>query len=205
MELHAGEPSHGDAPATDRVQALALPASSPPATASLGLAVGGGAELGVRGLGPSPDVDVGVWLRLVSRLGLRLIGHAAVAPAHLGTQPGSIDVRSQLLGAAAALDLAGEEATWVPSVSLGLGLAHVGATGTAVPPYVSASEDAWAAAPIAAAGLAWRFAHGLRARCDGLGAWTLPAIRVHTPAGDAGWWGAPAIVVSLGLEVLWAD
>src|SRR5271170_4169405 len=50
MELHSGEPPHGDAPANDRVQSLALP--SAPRVPRVGLGAGAGAELGIRGLGP---------------------------------------------------------------------------------------------------------------------------------------------------------
>jgi hypothetical protein len=88
-------------------------------------------------------------------------------------------------------------------VSLGAGAVHVSAAGTATPPYLGASEDAWAGATMAGAGIAWRFAHDLRLRADGVAVWTLPGVHVQTPAGDVGWWGAPALLVSLGLEVMW--
>src|SRR5580692_9028947 len=59
MELHSNEPPHGDAPATPKIEALALPASPDSsrdaagasrenARPRIGLAVGAGAELGVR-------------------------------------------------------------------------------------------------------------------------------------------------------------
>jgi hypothetical protein len=52
--------------------------------------------------------------------------------------------------------------------------------------------------------MAWSFAPQLRMRADGLGAWALPPVRVRTPTGEVGWWGSPALVLSLGVEVLWA-
>src|SRR5580704_2293598 len=64
MELHSGEPPHGDAPANEKIQALALPGSGEPRLARLGLSAGAGAELGIRGLGPSADAEIGVWLRI---------------------------------------------------------------------------------------------------------------------------------------------
>jgi hypothetical protein len=51
--------------------------------------------------------------------------------------------------------------------------------------------------------MAWSFAPGLRLRGDGLAALTLPPLRVRTPTTDVGWWGAPAVIVSLGVDVLW--
>jgi hypothetical protein len=56
---------------------------------------------------------------------------------------------------------------------------------------------------MAGACLGWSFARGLRLTAEALGAWALPAAKIHTPAGDAARWGAPAISLSLGVEVLW--
>src|ERR1700722_7259520 len=192
MELHSGEPAHGDAPVSAKIQALALPTTA--GIPRLGLGAGAGAELGVRGLGPSADADVGVWVRLASHLGARVIAHTSLSPAHVVTPAGAVDVRSQLFGAMATwdfVDAAGAASAWVPSVSLGLAATHVSATGTAVPPFVSASEARWSAAPVGGLGLAWAFAPGLRLRADGLAGWTLPPVHVTTPSTAPGWWGAP--------------
>jgi hypothetical protein len=201
MELHSGEPPHGDAPASEKVQALALPAPTP--VPRLGLAVGAGAELGVRGLGPSPVADIGVWIRIATRLGVRIVGQASLAPSRAATPVGDVEVQAQLAGAMASYALAGPSSAWEPFVSLGIAAAHVSTTGTAVPPYVSASDGAWAVAPLAGLGVAWSFAPDLRLRADGLAALAAPPVRVRTPAAVVGWWGGPAVFVSLALEVLW--
>jgi hypothetical protein len=201
MELHSGEPPHGDAPATAKVQSLALtPASRTP---RLGLEAGAGAELGVRGLGPSADVDAGLWIRIASGFGARVLAHSSLSPAHVTTASGAVDTRSQLFGALATWDFVDASARWVPSVSVGMAAAHVSTTGTAAPPFVSATDARWSAAPVAGLGLAWSFAAGLRLRADGLAALTLPPVHVTTPTTAVGWWGAPALFVSLGVEVLW--
>jgi hypothetical protein len=202
MELHSGEPIHGDAIASEKVRSLALPSSARGAP-RLGLSAGGGAELGVRGLGPSADANIGVWVRIASRLGATFVGHSSVSPAHVSGPSGAVDVRSQLFGAMATYAFADPSSAWVPSVSVGVAAAHVSATGTAVPPFVSASDAAWCAGPLGGFGLAWSFAPGLRLRTDGLAAWAVPPVHVTTPAADVGSWGAPALIVSLGLEVLW--
>jgi hypothetical protein len=119
------------------------------------------------------------------------------------TGAGAVDVRSQLLGAMATYAFGDASSTWAPSVSLGIAAAHVSSTGTATAPYVSASEATWSAAPLGGVGLAWSFAPGLRLRGDGLAVLSLPPVRVSTPTSVVGWWGAPALVVSLGVEVLW--
>jgi hypothetical protein len=204
MELHSGEAPHGEVPANDAVQALAFAPARAPRAALLALEVGGGAELGVRGLGASADADLGLSVHVASRVGARFIGHVSLGPAHTETLSGAVDVQSQLLGAMATFALTDGRSAWQPSVSAGVAAAHVATTGTATPPYVSASEDAWATAPIAGVGLAWAIARDLRVRGDALGAWALPTVRVHTPAGDTGYWGEPAVIVSLGIEVLWA-
>jgi hypothetical protein len=207
MELHSGEPPRGDVPATDAVRSLALPA--PPTLAAprvpyLALGVAAGAELGVRGLGPSPDAAVSVWVRLAPRLGARFIGRTSLAPARESTASGTVEVRSLLAGATAVLAFADPAGAWVPSLSAGFGAARVAGSGAATPPFVGASESTWAAAPLAGADLAWTFVPGLRLRAETLGALALPPVHVRTPGGDAGWWGGPAVWVSLGLEVLWA-
>jgi hypothetical protein len=203
MELHSGEPTHGDVSPTDKVRVLALQA--PAAVPRLGLAVGAGAELGVRGLGPSPDADVAVWVRASARLGARVVAHASLAPARTATPAGDVEVQSQLAGVMASYALPGLPREWAAEASAGIGAAHVATTGTAVPPYVSASDAAWAAAPLAGLGFAWSFAPDLRVRADGLAALALPALRVRTPTSAASWWGGPAVFVSISMEVLWAQ
>ncbi len=201
MELHSGEPSHGDAPATAKIQALALP--SPARLPRLALSAGAGAELGVRGLGPSADAVAGVWVRMTSRLGARFFAHTSLSPAQVETPSGAVDTRAQLFGAMAEWDFAEPSSTWVPSASIGIAAAHVSSIGTATPPFVSASDARWAPAPVVGLGLAWAFVPDLRLRVDGLAALSLPPIHVTTPTAPAGWWGGPAVVVSLGVEVLW--
>src|SRR6185312_8650539 len=106
------------------------------------------AELGVRGLGPSPDAGVSVWVRLAPRLGARFVGRTSLAPARASTAAGSVDVRSVLAGATAVLALADPAGAWVPSLSAGIGAARVSSTGAASPPFVGASESTWSAAPL---------------------------------------------------------
>lgn len=204
MELHSGEPAHGDAPASDAVRSLALPVRAAPRAPRLGLGVGAGAELGIRGLGASADADLGVWVRVASRFGVRFIGHTALTPAHVVTSSGAVDVRSELFGATATYTFTDAASAWTPGVSAGIAAAHVSTSGTAVPPFVSASEATWSAAPLAGVGVAWAFAPGLRVRADGLALATLPPVHVKTPTTDVGWWGAPTLIVSLGIEVLWS-
>jgi hypothetical protein len=134
---------------------------------------------------------------------LRLVGHTSLSPAHVSVSSGGVDVRSQLFGAMVTYAFVDASSAWVPSVSAGIAAAHVSAIGTAAPPFVSASGGTWSPAPLGAIGVAWSFAPGLRLRGDGLAALTVPPVRVIVPAADVGSWGAPALIVSLGLEVMW--
>jgi hypothetical protein len=203
MELHSPEPPRGDVRVTPRIEALALPATASSWNPRLGLDVSAGVELGVDGLGLSAEAGIGLWGRIAGRFGARLLGQATLAPAHVVNAAGSVDVRSQLLGVMASYDFADASAAWVPNLEVGVAAAHVATDGTAKTPFVSATDGAWFAVPIAGAGLAWSFAHGLRLRADALGGWSLPAARVQTPAGTDGRWGAPLITLALGIEVLW--
>jgi hypothetical protein len=204
MELHSAEPPHGDLPATAKVEALALPTTSAaPWVPRLGIGVGAGAELGVRGLGPSPDADLSVWVRVASRFGVRVLAYTSLAPAHVETGVGSLDVESQMFGAMATYAFTRESTAWEPSVSVGVAAARVSTTGSATPPFVSASAAAWCSVPLIDLGLAWAFERGLRLRADGLVGWAIPSTVISTATATVGRWGAPALTLSLGIEVLW--
>lgn len=205
MELHTPEPTRGEVKPTPKIEALALPARPPPpAPPRLGLAFSFGAELGVRGLGPSADGRLAFWLRLYDKLGLRVLGDATLIPSSSDTTSGSVDVRSVWFGAALVYAFTPLDSRWVPEVSLGMSAAHVTTSGTARAPYVGTSSSVWAAAPFAGMGLGLTLVRGLRLRADALVAWALPGVRVRTPTEDVGRWGAPAVMLSPGIEVLWS-
>lgn len=206
MELHSSEPPRGEVFATEQVRALALPSlrSAEMGRPRVGLSAGGGVELGVRGLGPSGEGTFALWLGIAPRLGIRALAALTLAPAHVDAPHGSFDVTSQLFGVEACYDFAEPAGAWVPVAGLGVAAANVHASGTAVPPFVSASESTWLAAPLLRLGLAWAFVHGLRLRADALGAWSLAPARIRAVNVEVGPWGAPFAMVSLGLEVLWA-
>jgi hypothetical protein len=203
MELHTAEPPKGEVAPTPKVSALALPTQ--PKVPQLGLSVGGGADLGLGGTGISPTARLGAWLRLSDRVGLSLLGSTTLSAARTQTASGSVDVSSQIVGVAMAYDMASADATWVPQLSLGIAAGHVSTSGVAVPPYSSASADAWAAMPYADVGLGFAFTRGLRLRADALAAWAIPQARVQTPTTNVGHWGAPLVGITLGVEVLWAS
>jgi hypothetical protein len=207
MELHAPDPPHGEVAVTPKLESLALPAQAPPPPfrPRLGLEVSGGTELGLRGIGPSGEAGLGLWARLGERAGLRLAGQLTVAAAHAGSASGSVATEAQLAAVLGSYELTDPAGTWVPNVEAGIAAAHVSTTGTAVAPYVSASDAAWFAVPLVGAGLGFSFARGLRLRGEALGGWALPSAAVHTPTETVGHWGAPLVSLSLGIEVLWGS
>jgi hypothetical protein len=204
MELHSAEPPHGDVPVTEQVRALALPARVEPSSPRLGLSLGGGVALGLRGAAPSADGDGALWLRLPWRFGVRAFAALTLAAAQIAAQPGSVDVSYQLGGLEASYDLAESGRTWVPVVGLGVAAAHLTAHGTALYPYQSAIESGWVTAPLVHLGGAWAFIHGLRLRADALAGWALSPARVQIAGVPPESWGAPLVKISLGVEVLWA-
>jgi hypothetical protein len=204
MELHAGRPSHGDVPPNRQIEALAFPVR--PAerfVPRLALQASAGAEVGAGPLGPAPDASVALWARIAPGLGATVTAHASLSPAEVSAGYGSVDVRSQLFGAMATYAPTGESAAWTPTLSLGFGAAHVTASGKAVPPLVSEDASTWCAAPLVAVGLGWAFVPGMRLRADVLAAAALPAVHVRAAGTSVGQWGAPAVFVSMGLEMMW--
>ena len=82
MELHSGEPPHGDAPANEKIQALALALQPPEDRRAWDSARAPEPSSASAGSVPSADADIGVWVRVASHLGARLVGaYLAVAGA----------------------------------------------------------------------------------------------------------------------------
>ncbi len=209
MELHAPDPPRGEVPATPAVTSLALPDTRPtrltqPWIPRLGIAVSAGAELGVAGVGPSFAAGVDVGVRVAGGLVLRVAGRGSPGASRLHTASGAIDVQWQQASAMASYELADAAAPWIPSLAVGVGATHVTASGTASSPYMGTSEDGWFTTPLAGAGLAWTLARGLRLRVEALAGWAIPSADIHTPTGTPARWGAPVLLPSLSLEVLWA-
>jgi hypothetical protein len=206
MELHSSEPPRGEVPATEQVRALALPPSGRTEYGQprAGLSAGGGVELGLRGFVPSGEGTFALWLGVAPRFGVRALAALALAPAHVDTAHGSIEVTSQLVLLEACYDFTDSAGAWVPVAGLGFAAANVHASGTAAQPFVSASESAWLAAPLLHVGVAWAFVRGLRLRADALSAWSLTPVHVRAANADVGAWGAPFAMISLGVEVLWS-
>ena len=187
MELHSGSHPTETRPRTTRftrsrcrrLRRRELPAWDSP--------WGPGPSLGSAASAPSADADIGLWVRATSRIGACLVGHTSLSPAHVVTASGAVDVRSQVVGAMATfswVDASSASSRWVPTLSIGVAASRVSATGTAVPPFVSASEATWSAGPLGALGFAWSFAPGLRLRADSLAVLRLaPRAREHPDEG----------------------
>jgi hypothetical protein len=203
MEIHSSEPPPGEVAVTPKLRALALPETPALGAPRLGVSIAAGGTLGGAWLGPSLDAEIVGWLGIAGRWGVRVVGRSSLVAAHVTSESGAIDVQSQLLGGLVSYDFAAATATWVPTVGLGFAGVHVSSVGSAVPPFVSAAESAWRPAPLLGAGLAWSVAHGLRLCADVRGFWVFPSVEIRTPTQNLGQWSAPAISLSLGLEVLW--
>lgn len=201
MELHAPEPPRGEVAPTPLLTDLAEP---PPELPRLGLATGAGVELGLGGLGPSADARLGLWVRLTTHVGMRLIGQTTLAPAHTASPSGEVDVRTTWFGGSAVYGFTAPTSTWVPEASLGVSAAHVSTTGTASRPYVGTTAETWTTAPFLGVGLGWTLLRGIRLRADAMAMWAVPPVRVRTPGEEPDRWGAPAVIVAPSIELLWS-
>lgn len=205
MELHSSEPPHGEVPVTPNIEALALAAKPAPWVPRLALSTSAGAELAGPALGVSVVGSIGVWARIAGRLGLRFIGRATLVPAHAQTTAGGVAVQSQLAGVMGSYELVDPAGTWVPNLEAGIAVGHVSTTGSADPPYEGSTQEAWAAMPLAGAGIAWGFVRGLRVRAELLAGQAVPTTEVRTPAGAVGKWAEPSVLGTLGIEVMWGS
>ena len=75
-------------------------------------------------------------------------------------------------------------------------------SGSSQAAYLSAEAETWVAMPMVGPSVGWALVRGMRLRGDALAGWTLPAVEVRTCTTDVGPWGAPELLLSLGVEVL---
>lgn len=218
MELHASAPSRGDVELTPAIRKIAYPPTPsappppPPYVPTLALSAGPAIDVGLRALGPSLHGTLNAWVRLWGPIGARGIASVPLMSERATVPEGSIRLGTEVLGVGIAYDapLAGGFIT--PAVTLGVATARVGTWGTANEPFVSSFQQGWYGGGYVQAGAALRLVRGIRLRVDGAALLlaSAPAIAVQRGAPPLagedvlGTWGAPAVIVSAGLEILWA-
>ena len=169
------------------------------------LAAGAGAELGLHSVGPSLSTLWAAWLKLRGPFGLRAFAAIPGSSEHGRVTEGSVEVRPTLLGIGLALAPQHNDAWLLPHASWGGVAAAIETRGTADDPRASHGGSTWLVGGYAQLGAGLRLARDVRLNLDVTG------IVLPTPAvilvnrREVARWGAPAGIVSLGIEVFTND
>ncbi|MEO8904503.1 MAG: hypothetical protein ABI627_23545 [Polyangiaceae bacterium] len=202
LELHP--PTASKTPAPAPAPALTPPApisaAAPDRPATLSLLGGVGVELGLRSVGPSLSTLWAAWLHLGGCMGARGFAALPLVDERSRLPEGDIEVRPSLFGV--GLSCGAAQRGWLrPHVGLGIAMAHVETRGTAPDPRLSHRAAAWLGGGYGLLGVGLRLAHHVQLDLDATGV-VLPAPAIIFAQGrEVATWGAPGVVVSLGLEV----
>jgi hypothetical protein len=202
MEVNAPSPPRGAYASTPELRELGYARSARPSgdnDARFWLNLGAGAELGIRGIGPSLLGQARAGWTPERGFGVELLGGVTLIPALIERSTGRARVSSEWLGAAATLSFRSRNGL---SVRAGMGVlgVRVRARGeNAEEPFTAVTETATSAGPYVYGGPAFG-SDSFRVRLN-LGAVVLltpPAIRFAEEA--VARWGAPSLFVDLGVE-----
>lgn len=201
LELHPPAPESRPPPAAPKPVPAAPIAPFVEGPARLSLTGGIGAELGLRSVGPSLTTLWSVWLRLGGCFGLRGFTALPLSSEHARVSEGEVEVRPTLVGAGLACGSERRQRWLTPRVGLGFIGARVETRGSADDARLSHQAAAWLGGGYGLLGVGVWLANDARLNLDATG------IVLPTPASivvahrEVATWGAPAGVVSLGLEV----
>ena len=198
LELHPPTASTTPTPAPAPRAPVLVAAPERPATLSL---LGGvGVELGVRSVGPSLSTVWALWLRLGGCFGARGFAVLPIVGEHSRLPEGDVEVRPSLLGV--GLTCGAAPRGWLrPHVGLGIALSYVETRGTAPDPQLSHRASTWLGGGYGLLGVGLRLSRDVRLDLDATGV-VLPTPAVVVAQGrEVATWGAPGVVVSLGVEV----
>jgi hypothetical protein len=202
VELHHPPPAQPAAPAR-QPGPLPAPAGTPAArAASFSLAGGLAADMGLRGVGPSLSTLWAVWAGLGGCFGARGFVSLPIMAEGGEVPEGRVEVEPTLLGAGVLCSLPQANARFSPRVSLGFVGARVETRGIARDPARSHTEAAWFGGGYGLLGMGLRLTGDVRLNLDAIGV-LLPTPAVIVVSGrEHGSWGAPAGLLTLGVEVL---
>jgi hypothetical protein len=211
MELHAPTPSRGEVELTPAIRQMAYtptvtapPPPPRPFAPLFAMSAGPAVELGVGALGPSLHGTLAAWLQLWGALRARGFLSLPLLSERETVPEGSVRVGTEVLGVGLSYERQTLGGMLAPEISAGFAAARVGTWGKANAPFVSSFEQGWYGGGYLQVGAALRLVRGVRLRLDGTGVLlaTVPEIRIGERA--LGTWGAPAVLASLGIEILWS-
>jgi hypothetical protein len=160
-----------------------------------------GADLALRSIGPSLTGALALWLRLGGGFGARGFAALPASSAHSRLAEGDVEVRATVLGAGVSFGAEPRRALLSPRVGLGAALVHVETSGTADNPESSRRSGTWLGGGYGLLGIGLRLSHDVQLGLDATGI-VLPAPAVILVQGrEVATWGAPAAILSLGIEV----
>jgi hypothetical protein len=196
----AAQPERPSAPAAVSGEGQSSDPSGAQPTRGLWLELGPAATLSPGGLRPTFDGWVSVRLQAIAALSVSALLLLPLSSATVRAAEGSARISHLMLGA--ALDL---HAIRTASLDLrfGLGCAALLSmmSGSATPPYRSATQTVAAGAPFMRSGLFLHLGGGFRLGAEALVGATLPAVSVHFGKREVAHFGGPFVVATLGLEI----
>jgi hypothetical protein len=173
-----------------------------PTLARLGLDVGTLLSMSPGGIPPALDLLLlPRWIPIKPIMVRTIVGVPLTSP-ELKSTEGQASIKEWFFGAAVDCNLLPAEAAWSANAGAGLAGIRLQSQGTANPPYVSSTGDAWGWLPFADGGLSHRF--GSSQIGLGLDAWigaSLPRMAIAFPTRQVATWGSPWAGVSLALKI----
>jgi len=203
MEVNAPSPPRGAYASTPELRELGYARAAGNATdddARLWLNLGAGAELGIRGVGPSMLGQARLGWTPKRGFGLELFGGMTLIPALIERSTGRARLSSEWLGAAATFSWSNRNSNFSTRAGIGVLGGHFRARGeSAVRPLMAVTETSTSAGPCVYGGPAFGSdSFRIRLNAGVLVLLTPPTIRFSEEA--VARWGAPSLFVDLGVE-----
>jgi hypothetical protein len=155
------------------------------------------------GVDASGEAALGLSFLATRRVRVDALARVPVIAARIDAPEGSARIGTAFLGGGLSLAMTDADSFACPSIGAGMAIGWTHVEGSATPPYVSHSDDLFAAMPYVRVATSLRLAGRLRVRADVLGAARLSSEAVAFAGRQAAVLGDPLVDVSLGLEVLW--
>lgn len=160
------------------------------------------ADLGLGSVGPSLSTLWTVWLRAGGCFGFDAFTALPLLAQRDAVPEGGVQVEVLLLGAGLSCRFAVDHARLWPRLSLGPAVTRIVARGTALDPAASSHGAAWLGGGYGTLGLGVSVARDVHVNLDATGVLLPSPAVVWAGERAVGTWGAPAVLISLGLEVL---
>jgi hypothetical protein len=201
LEVAAAKKSASDeAPATAPVPQVARsPESMSDDRSRFWIAVGSGAELGVRGTGPSVPATAAIGWQAANGLGLEAIAGTTLSPAKIERLEGSAEVSSRWVGAGGTFQWAPRGSSVTGRIGVGMAAVRLETSGDAISSLVSRTSAAWDFGPYLHAGPALG-SSSLRMRLDLAILLTMRNARIRFAEERVATWGQPAFFATLAVE-----